>query len=258
MNYWQERNQRTQARLTSKNIKETEAQLRKYYGIATERTVKEFLATYDKLMKTVVRDNHTPTPADLYRLEAYWKLQAELKQELQKLGAKQISKLSTVFINHWMEVYDSLPIDTGNFIKANKETAIQMINHIWCADGKTWSDRVWQNTDKLQQALNDGLIECVLAGRDEKYLKQQLVNQFGVSYSRADSVVRTELAHIQTQASAKRYEDAGLKQFEVWADEDERRCDICGALHEKRFYIGEQIPIPAHPRCRCCIIPVIE
>lgn len=33
---------------------------------------------------------------------------------------------------------------------------------------------------------------------------------------------------------------------------------MCGKLHEKRFNIYETIPIPAHPRCRCTIIPVVE
>ena len=85
------------------------------------------------------------------------------------------------------------------------------------------------------------------------------MSEFKVSYSRADSLIRTEMAHIQTQAAAQRYKDAGLKQFEVWADEDERRCDVCGKLHQKRFFIGEQSKMPPfHPLCRCCVIPVIK
>jgi SPP1 gp7 family putative phage head morphogenesis protein len=66
------------------------------------------------------------------------------------------------------------------------------------------------------------------------------------------------MAHIQTQAAKQRYADAGLEEVEVWADKDERQCDVCGKLHQKRFPIGGNMPIPAHPRCRCCIIPVVE
>ena len=80
-----------------------------------------------------------------------------------------------------------------------------MINQIWCADGKSWSNRVWKNTDKLQQALNDNLIHCVLTGKKTTELKNILQNDFNVSYHRADSIVRTEMAHIQTQAAQKRY-----------------------------------------------------
>ncbi len=90
------------------------------------------------------------------------------------------------------------------------------------------------------------------------YSKKLLQERFNVSYNRADSIVRTEMAHIQTQAAKQRYADAGLEEVEVWADKDERRCDVCGKLHQKRFPIGANMPIPAHPRCRWCILPVVE
>lgn len=66
------------------------------------------------------------------------------------------------------------------------------------------------------------------------------------------------MTHIQTQAARQRYLDYGISEVEVWADEDERRCDVCGKLHLKRFGIYEKMPIPAHPRCRCCIVPVVD
>jgi SPP1 gp7 family putative phage head morphogenesis protein len=140
----------------------------------------------------------------------------------------------------------------------DKEAANQMINSIWCADGKTWSDRVWTNTSKLQQALNDNIIDCVLTGKKSGYLKQELVKEFDVSFSRADSIVRTELAHIQTEAAKQRYKDSGIKEVEVIADWDERRCPICADLHHTIHPIGGKMPVPAHPRCRCCIVPVVE
>ncbi|MBQ9913543.1 MAG: minor capsid protein [Clostridia bacterium] len=133
-----------------------------------------------------------------------------------------------------------------------------MINNIWCADGKSWSDRVWTNIDKLQQTLNDNLIDCVVTGKKSTELKNILQNDFDVSYHRADSIVRTEMAHIQTQAAQQRYKDAGIEEVEVWADYDERRCDICGELHETRHNINGVMPVPAHPNCRCVVIPVVN
>lgn len=44
----------------------------------------------------------------------------------------------------------------------------------------------------------------------------------------------------------------------MWADKDERRCEKCGKLHQKRYPIGANVPIPAHPNCRCCVVPVVE
>lgn len=258
MNYWQDRAQRTQARLTNKNIKDTEEQLKKYYNDAARRMGGSFLSTYNKV-RLAVEKGKEPTPADLYKLDAYWKLQGALTDELRKLGDLQAILYRKQFIKQWWDIYNNIAVkDDTNFNAMTDETALQMIQQIWCADGKSWSDRVWDNTNKLQQALNDELVHCVLTGADTKMLRQMLMEEFNTSYYRADSLIRTEMAHIQTQAAAKRYEDAGIKMVEIWADEDKRRCDICGALHEKKYMIGEAIPIPAHPNCRCCIIPVLN
>ena len=259
MDYWQKRAIETQKRLTTKSIAETERQLKKYYTTALNRTKGSFLYTYNKLLRTIDKGRE-PTPADLYKLDTYWQLQGELRQELIKLGDKQTALYNQKFMELFENVYNSMAIkDDNHFNMFNRQTAEQMIKEVWVSDGKSWSQRIWNNTEKLQQALNDELINCVLTGADDKYLRQMLMSEFKVSYGRADSLIRTEMAHIQTQAAAQRYKDAGLKQFEVWADEDERRCDVCGKLHQKRFFIGEQSKMPPfHPRCRCCVIPVID
>ena len=134
----------------------------------------------------------------------------------------------------------------------------QLINQIWCADGKSWSQRVWENVNQLSETLNEELVHCVVTGKPSGKLKQLLQERFNVSYSNADMLVRTELAHIQTQASQQRYRDYGIQQVEVLADKDERRCEVCGKLHGKRYNINDVMPVPAHPRCRCCMIPVID
>lgn len=257
--YWQDRMAKSQQKLTSKSIAETEKQLIKYYNKAMKSVIDDFEQTYQKLLDTIT-DERQPTPADLYKLDKYWQLQGQLRQKLQSLGDKQAVLFSKNFEQQFKDIYNAIALsDTDNFFSSmDEQGAKQMINQVWCADGKSWSNRVWDNTDKLQQALNDNLINCVVSGKKTSQLKDILQEQFKVSYNRADSLVKTEMAHIQTQAAQQRYKDAGITEFEVWADEDERRCDVCGKLHEKRFSINARVPVPVHPRCRCCIIPVVE
>lgn len=257
-NYWAERTAKAQAALTKKSIIQTEKQLIKYYSIAMRKIVGQFQQTYNHLLFSI-DEGRDPTPADLYNLDKYWQMQGQLKKELQKLGDKQMELLSNSFIKQYEDIYNSLSLPSGaEYGTISKESVEQMINQIWCADGKSWSSRIWTNTDKLQQALNDNLIDCVLTGKTTRGLKKMLQREFEVSYSNADMIARTELAHIQTEAAKKRYEDYGIREVEILADEDERRCKVCGKLHGKRYPIGAAIPIPAHPRCRCCIIPVVE
>lgn len=256
--YWADRQAKAQEVLTNKNVRDIEKQLAKYYKRSMVDVIGQFEKTYNTYLLNVERGLES-SPATLYKLDSYWQMQTKLRDELQKLGDKQAVLFSKQFTQQYKQIYRAVALHDGfAFSEISTETALQMINEIWCADGSSWTSRIWKNTDKLQQALNDGLIECVVSGKPSAALKSRLMEEFNVSYSRADNIVRTELSHIQTQAARQRYLDNGVKEVQVWADYDERRCDICGKLHKQKFPVGGKMPIPAHPRCRCTIIPVIE
>lgn len=256
--YWEERAAKTQAALTKKSAEEIAEQTKKYYRKTMQTVCGDFEATYLKVYERM-RTGQEVTPADLYKLDTYWQMQNQLKTELEKLGDKQAVLFTEHFQKHYQSVYDTLAAKDGLYFNTIDTRGVEAaINEIWCADGKSWSSRIWENTAHLQQTLNQHLIDCVVVGRNPSELKKQLMDDFGASFSRADALVRTELAHIQTKAAQQRYIDAGLEEVEVWADYDERRCDVCGELHKKRFPIHGKMPLPAHPRCRCCIIPVVE
>ena len=258
-NYWIDRQARAQNALTDKSIAQTEKQLIKYYSHTSRRIMDSFELTYNRVVDAAMNQGREPTPADLYKLDSYWQLQTELTKELEKLGAKQQALYNRQFMDLWQTVYKNIALPSGAaFSGIDTAAAQQMINQIWCADGLTWSQRIWNNTEKLMEALNEGLTESVVAGVNPNKLKERLMAEFNVSYNRADALVRTEMAHIQTKAAEQRYKDSGVKKVHIWAREDERLCDICGKLHEKEYTLGQQIPVPAHPKCRCCIVPVID
>lgn len=265
MNYWAKRQVDIQEKLTKKSQRQIEKQLRKYYGTAAKKVIADFEATYDKLLATV-GDGGQPTPADLYKLDKYWQMQGQLRQELKKLGEKEISLLTKEFEINFFDIYYSINIEGKEaFNTIDAAGALQLINSIWLADGKSFSQRVWDNTDRLVESLNEQLLNTVITGKKTTELKNLLQERFGVSYSRANTLVRTELAHIQTEAAKKRYEDYGLEQYEILGNDD----DTCGNhsvdCHEmdgKVFYyhemsVGKNAP-PFHPNCKCCIVPVVN
>lgn len=258
MSYWQDRMAQSQTKLSNKSLKQIEKQLRKYYSMAMTRTIADFESTYNKLLATTA-EGRQPTPADLYKLDKYWQAQGQLRQELQKLGEKQVAALSKIFEINFFDIYYSIGIPGGEaFSTIDAAAAQQLINSIWVADGKSWSQRIWENNELLAETLNSELINCVVAGKKTTDLKNVLQERFNVSYSRADALARTEIAHVQTEAAKQRYKDYGIQQVEIWADPDERTCEICGKLHKTKYPVGAVVPIPAHPRCRCCIVPVVE
>ena len=256
--YWQERMAASQQKLAKKRQKDIEKQLVKYYMTASQKCIDEFEKTYLKVLKTV-GDGREATPADLYKLDSYWQMQAQIKSELEKLGNKQITLLTKEFHTHFFEAYYSYAIPGQQaFNTINSDAVDIMIQQIWCADGKNFSMRIWENTQLLIDTLNSELISVLTVGKKTTDLKKILMKRFGVAYSRADAIARTELAHIQTQAAVQRYKDYGIQQVQVWADKDERQCEVCGKLHKKIYPVGAAVPIPAHTNCRCCIVPVVD
>lgn len=261
-NYWAKRQERIQTAIADKTIEETEKQLKKYYAQAMKSIISDFERVYDKI-QLAVEDGREPTPADLYKLDQYWQMQGQLRKELQKLGDKENALLSKKFEAEWKDIYKAtaLPSDKA-FSTISKQGAKQMINSVWLADGKTFSQRVWGNIDKLTETLNEKLIECIVSGKKPTELKKMLMERFNVSYSQANTLVRTETANIQTEAAAQRYKDYGLTKYEFLGREEHDIGCKCKELNGKVFLLAEKkagvnAP-PMHPNCRCCIIPVIE
>lgn len=262
MGYWEQRNIKTQNILTDKSIASTEAQLKNYYKKSLEKLLKDFEAVYDKVL-LCKQNGVEPTPADLYKLDTYWQMQGQLQGELQKLGDKTVKLLTKKFINQYRSIYETVAIKgEDTFHTIDKKLAKQMINQIWCADGKSWSQRIWINSDHLQQVLNDNLIHCVITGKNPSELKKILMNDFNVGFHRADTLVRTEMAHLQTQAAKDRYTDYGIEEYEILLDGDNDECKVCKKAASKKHLMNEMVigvnAPPFHPNCRCCIVPVLK
>ena len=255
--YWAERIAKAQTAITNKSIRQTEAQLKKYYTQAMKKTLDNFEKTYNKVLSSI-DEGKEATPADLYKLDTYWQLQGQLRAELQKLGDKQITLLSKNFELHFFEIYYSFGIPGEQaFNTLDVAGATQLINSVWVADGKTYSQRIWNNTERLLETLNDEMLHCVITGKKTSELKKVLQERFNISYRRADTLVRTEMAHIQTQAAQARYKDYGIEYVEVLVDEDARTCELCKEIAGKQFPINAVPPLPLHPNERCCLIPVV-
>lgn len=258
MSYWGDRMARAQAIKYNKNQREIDKMMRKYYQSLSKQVIADFEATYDKLVAGLL-DGRQPSPADLYKLPKYWEMQKQLDLRLTRLGRKQIAALTRGFRTQFYDTYKVIKLDGLKAFNTIDDGAVnQLINQVWCADGKSWSTRIWENVAHLKETLNEGLIHTVVTGRKTSDLKKDLQERFSVSYHRADTLVRTELAHVQTQAAQQRYKDYGITEYEFYADPDERTCEVCGKLHGKKFPISSVPKVPQHPNCRCAILPVVN
>jgi len=91
-------------------------------------------------------------------------------------------------------------------------------------------------------------------------LSQQLLN-------RAQLIAETELTRVYAEGAFERYKTAGVKRAIWQTAQDKDVCPICRSRHNavsdfqrgwRSALDGEYLTPPAHPRCRCFTLPVVE
>lgn len=262
MMYWTQRINSQSNVLFDKIAMETDGQLAKYYQTALSQTQIDMERLYDKLVEEGLDTDRT---IDLYRFDRFYRLRNQLRDRLMVMGQAEQRVLDKKFEKMYNGVQDVISknapsVISNSFVMPGR--AEQILRAVWCADGKHWSERVWGNMAKLQQRIEQGLIDQVVAGRSKSQMIEQLKRDFGVGFREADRLVRTELNYVQNQSAADRYEAAGIHEYEWLTASDERTCDECGEMNGKRFkFVDMQVGVncpPLHPNDRCTIIPVIK
>ena len=112
---------------------------------------------------------------------------------------------------------------------------------------------------KLRKALGEG----VSAGEGIPQLSDRVEDVFKdrTKYE-AERIARTEVSSVSNSAEVEAYKQSGVIEKKEWLAEPDA-CPICAALSgeivkvNKTFSDGLSAP-PAHPNCRCAILPVIE
>lgn len=80
---------------------------------------------------------------------------------------------------------------------------------------------------------------------------------------RAELIASTEITRVYAEANTRTWEASGVVEAREWQTAaDERVCPICGPLQGKQAKLGKPFPggldnPPAHPRCRCWVVPVV-
>ena len=260
MNYWQKRELKQRELQYDRTLAQYEAELRKQYQQSLKAVSRDIEKLYDELL--VSSADGTLLASDLYKYNRYFSLMKSLNKQLKALGGKEI----TITNQKLLDMYAITSSSVGKSINLsgefNQKTAKEIINSIWCADGKHWSNRIWQNKAQLQVALEKGLIDCVSRGVSKDELVKTLMETFDVSYRKADRIARTELSYVQNKAAINKYIEAGIDEYEILSAHDERTCPICSKMNGKCFKIaemtvGENAP-PFHANCRCSVLGVIK
>lgn len=120
--------------------------------------------------------------------------------------------------------------------------------------GSNYSKRIWKNTDKLANDLEEILTRGLLSEISGKKMATELNKRMQSGRYEADRLIRTEVNYVAGQARLKAYGDTGAKKYIYIATLDLRTSAVCCKLDKtihlvKDAEVGVNFP-PMHPNCR--------
>lgn len=121
---------------------------------------------------------------------------------------------------------------------------------------------ITQINDTTRRQVQAAVSEWISNGEPLEALIRELEPAFG--RRRAELIASTETTKAYAEAQKQSYRESGVIQKMEWRTaEDERVCPVCGPLAGRRaefdeeFEAGISMP-PAHPGCRCWLVPAVD
>ncbi|WP_164968283.1 minor capsid protein [Clostridium tetani] len=202
------------------------------------------------------------------RISRVQALQTQINNEIQLLYSKQQNDVTSLlneiyedtYYKNIFEVHKGLGIGV-NFAKLDTSTIDKVIKEPWYGDN--YSNRIWNNKDKLIMELQTNLTQAFIRGDPIDKTSKIIAERMNVAKNRARTLVNTESSYITSKATFDSYNKSGVvKQYEILATLDLRTSRICREMDGKVFKIPEkEIGVnapPFHPNCRTTIVPYFD
>lgn len=200
------------------------------------------------------------------RLEA---LKLQMQEQIEFLGAKTTDGLT----KHLTDVYTggyyrtAFEVQKGlgvgfSVSELDSKEINKVLSKPWASDGKTFSNRIWDNQRKLVNEVNDLLSQNVTRGLSVNESIKILSDKMNVSKHQAARLIITETAYFSSEATKDSYHELDVEQYEILASLDSKTSETCRNLDGKVFDLkdyqsGITAP-PFHPYCRTTTVPYFD
>lgn len=247
--------------LTASERQELQWSLDEYRAKCKEYAAKYKIGTKDEHLLQQLR-NVTAKQA-VTRLDA---LNLQLHMQLEDLYANHAGSMKEHLSDVYKESYyrSAYEIEKGTGVGAalhemDTQRAEMALAKPWVSDGKTFSDRIWEDKNKLVRTLQTELPQQFVRGESLPRIVKKVSDRMRVAQSSASRLVMTESAFFATAGERETMNMLDVKQFEFVATLDDRTSETCRDMDGKHFplkdlKVGENAP-PLHCWCRSCIVP---
>lgn len=285
MTYWQNRQQQL-----NKQMEKDEAKLKKrlssFYDAEFARLEKEIAAYYQKYGKDNVIEYRRlmenlpdadkkllieqmdefekkyPQYADLipvresiYKLNRLEGLQYSIRMQQLEIGAVNNEQI-TAYLNKQAERGVNAAAEAMGFGKnfyANNPDITKLFVNVGWNNGKDFSQRIWENVDKLSNYLRTDIAQAFARGDSYDRIVRQLRERFSkITRNDAYRLIYTEGTYVMAESTIQPFTE-DFEKYKISTVGDGKVCPICKAISKETFNISERqagvnFP-PFHPWC---------
>lgn len=244
---------------------EDEAKMEKVLASIYASCQKEILASITETISKVQKAGGEWSYANQSALTRSRGLFEQIGEQIKALGQKeQITfrqGLSNIYTDQFLrQVYDlgqSINIK-ANFNRLNPALIQKTLDYPW--SGAMFSDRLWQDKERLGRNLRVGLTQSMILGEGIPQITDRINKGIDTARYNAERVARTETKRVTYCAHDDVYKDTSVEELRYRCANggDSRTCQYCRADNGKVFKRGEEPTLPRHPNCRCVYIPVVS
>lgn len=260
----------------SKLDKEIAAFYQKYgvNNIIEYRTVMEALSDEDRALLIEQMDEFAkqypqyahlmPVRKNIYKLNRLEGLQQSVVMHQLKIGAANETAVTEYLDKQARRGVTAAAKAMGFGTEFYFESA-DIIKHIigvqWCG-GKNFSERIWENTNKLAYYLTTDISQGFARGENYQKLTKQLRDKFlNVNAKDAYRLIYTEGTYVMAESTMQPFAK-DFEKYKISTAADGKVCPLCADISHSIFYIkdraaGVNFP-PFHPWCRCTFEIVVD
>lgn len=243
--------------LTSKELKEFKWDVQDYIKYGEENALD---AVWMKELENASARYH------ISRLEA---LKLQTQQSMEVLFGNQTDGLDSLMKQIYSDGYyhTAFEIQKGfgvgwGVASIDQNRLEKIISKPWAADGKNFSDRIWQNKTKLTNELHTELTQMCMLGKPPDTAIKNIAKSMNTSRVNAGRLVMTESAYFASAAQKDSFEELDVEQFEIVATLDSHTSEICQEMDGKVFPMKDYEPgvtaPPFHVWCRSTTVPYFD
>lgn len=244
--------------------------------LLTKDELKEFkwtLAEYTQKAKSGAWKKELENASARVHIKRLEALQLQVQNSIETLRNKENEMLEDYLIKNYEDTYyhSLYEISKGlnlktSFATLDKNKINQVIGKPWLSDGKTFSDRIWQDKEQLINTLRTKITQSFITGStlDEavedisKFVSDKIKNKEYV----ARRLLETESAAYASKAQIEAFKSIDVEKYEIVATLDLHTSEICQEMDGKVFNISDQeigvtVP-PFHSHCRTVIAPYFD